>query len=151
MPNTTSRLAPFALALVLPFAAAPALAQDAPATGAPAFSEDVTGSISDAASALADAGENALLVRDLLGMELKDPSGETAGTVRNFVVIPGGRLVAAMVETPDGRRVPVPFAAIKLAGNAQAAEATLDQPLSELSADDAFGELEDALPTGAAD
>ncbi|WP_029032372.1 PRC-barrel domain-containing protein [Salinarimonas rosea] len=130
------------LAGAVPFAAGSVLAQDA------TLPEDPTGSISDAASALKDAGENALLVRDLLGMELTDPSGETAGTVRDFVVIPGGRLVAALVETPDGTRVPVPFAAIKLAAKGDAAQATLARPLSEVTSSDAFQSFEDALPTG---
>ncbi|WP_372426064.1 PRC-barrel domain-containing protein [Salinarimonas chemoclinalis] len=130
------------LAGAAPLAAAPTLAQDAMPL------EDLGGAISDAASALEDAGEDALLVRDLLGMELTDPSGETAGTVRDFVVVPGGRLVAALVETPDGARVPVPFAAIKLADRGETARATLSRPLSEVTASDGFEALEEAMPEG---
>ncbi|MGJ3264302.1 MAG: PRC-barrel domain-containing protein [Salinarimonas sp.] len=129
------------LAAALVLAAGPALAQDVTSP------EDVTGALSDATSALAEAGEDALLVRDLLGMELANPSGETAGTVRDFVVVPGGRLVAALVETPDGTRVPVPFAAIKLADKGATARAALGQPLEELRAGDGYDALQDALGT----
>ncbi len=104
-----------ALALGL-IVAAPAGAQQVPE----AF--DV-GSVSDLATMAGEVrglAEDRLLVRDMLGEPLLGGDGETVGTVEDFVVIPGGRLVAAMVETGDGTRIAVPFAAVKL-GQAAAA------------------------------
>ncbi|WP_349371140.1 PRC-barrel domain-containing protein [Salinarimonas sp.] len=129
-------------ALALAFVGPPALAQQqsgAAATPTPMPRPD---GMAEAATALRDAAENALLVRDLLGKEVADPSGGSVGTIANLAVIPGGRIVAAILETPDGTRVPVPFAAVKVA--AKASTVSLTKPLSELQAGDAYGALEDA-------
>lgn len=103
----------------------------------------------EAAEMLRDAAENAILVRDLFGAEIAGPDGTTVGTVENLAVVPGGRIVAAIVERSDGTRVPVPYAAVTLERKAGAVAGTLDRPLSELTSDADFGGLEEALPSGA--
>lgn len=130
--------APVLAALALAVACSPALAQS---DSAPTPTPRPDG-MEEAANALRDAAENAILVRDLLGKEVADPSGESVGTIANLAVIPGGRIVAAILETPYGTRVPVPFAAVKVA--AKASSVSLTKPLSELQAGDAYGALEDA-------
>lgn len=78
-------------------------------------------SIASAAQTLSEAGMDRLLIKDLIGKELTGSDGNTAGTVEDFVVIPGGRVIAALVSTSDGTQLAVPYAAIKVvnaAGNA---------------------------------
>ncbi len=96
----------------------PAAAQDGGAT-MPNAVTDVS-ELPDAARALAGMAEDKLLVADLLGMELTGRDGAVIGTVTDFVVIPGGRLIAAVLSGGEGDdgdgsgRIVVPFAAIKL-------------------------------------
>ena len=75
--------------------------------------------IEKAASQLEQQIKNSVLIKDLLGKSLKGADGATLGTVVNFAVAPGGRLVAALVETGDGTRLAVPFAAVKVVGKAK--------------------------------
>ena len=67
------------------------------------------GPIGDAVEKLGEMAADQLLIGDFLGMELTGAEGETVGTVRDFVAIPGGNLVAALVETSDGTRILVPW------------------------------------------
>jgi len=133
--------APFAALALLAVACGPAVAQDVPDAG-----EALPADVGEAAELLRGAAEDALLLRDLLGTEIGDPGGDTVGTVANFVVIPGGRIVAAVIETSDGDRLPVPFAAVKLQARSGEAQAVLDRPLSELREDADFEALRDAVP-----
>ena len=73
--------------------------------------------IAEAASELGEKGEDALLLKDLLDQEIEGSDGETIGTVRDFVILPGGRLIAAIVDV-DETRIAIPFGAVKLAGSA---------------------------------
>ncbi len=107
--RTTALAAPLALLL-----AGPAAAQDDPFVKMGDLTSAV--GIAEAAKKIRDTATAGMLVADLLGKELTGHDGETLGTVENFVVVPGGRLIAAVVETGDGARIAVPFAAIKLAG-----------------------------------
>lgn len=124
----------------------PAFAQDAFAQDVPDAGAALPADVGGAAELLRGAAEDALLLRDLLGTEVSEPGGNAIGTVENFVVIPGGRIVAAVIETSDGDRLPVPFAAVKLEAKSGEAQAALDRPLSELREDEGFGALRDAVP-----
>lgn len=104
-----------------------------------------TSGLSSAAETLAGQAEERLLIRDLLGKELMGADGETLGTVENFVVVPGGRLVAAVVETSDGARLAVPFAAVKLAAAAEGSPMQLSLPAAEVRGIEALRSLADSL------
>ena len=122
-----------------------------PAVAADDTLPGVSGSLtnaSDLASAaqdLAGMAQDRLLIKDLLGRKLTGNDGETVGTIENFVVIPGGRLVAAVVETGDGTRIAVPFAAVKLASAAQGAGVQATLPASELKGMSELKSLADSL------
>lgn len=106
---------PHALAAPLVLAlAAPAAAQDDPFVKMGDLTS-ATG-IGQAAEKIRNTAKDGMLVADLLGKELTGHDGHVLGTVKDFVVVPGGRLIAAVVETDDGQRIAVPFAAIKLEG-----------------------------------
>ncbi len=90
-------------------------------------------SIASAAQSLGEAGAEKLLIKDLIGKTLTGADGNTVGRVENFVVIPGGRIVAALVSTGEGSTIAVPYAAIKMADAAEAANLTAQIPASELS------------------
>jgi sporulation protein YlmC with PRC-barrel domain len=125
-------------AAVIALVAAPAVAQDLPSPG------DLTGSsaIASAAQSLLDQTEERLLVRDLLGKELKGADGEVVGTVENLAVAPGGRVIAAIVSTED-MRIAVPFGAVKLAAAGSGLEATV--PASELTSMSELQSLAESL------
>ena len=67
------------------------------------------GPIGDAVEKLGEMAADQLLIGDFLGMELTGAEGETVGTVRDFVAIPGGKLAGALVETSEGTRILVPW------------------------------------------
>lgn len=124
-------------------AAAPARAQEDILSA----TDDLTtaSAIAEAATKLAGAVEDRLLIKDLIGKELKGKDGETLGTVEDFVVVAGGRLIAAMVKTEDDERLAVPFAAVKVAGSAEDAGLELPIDASELEDMDELRSLTDAL------
>ena len=113
------------LALALP-CAAPAQDLDLP--------EEVAGSeaLARAATTIAEAGVDKVLVADLIGLEVRGPGGEPLGTVEDLAAIPGGRLVAALMSLEDGTRIAVPYAALKVAGARGTLEATLPMSAEEL-------------------
>jgi sporulation protein YlmC with PRC-barrel domain len=74
------------------------------------------GPVAEAAKKLAKQAQDRFLIADLIGQELTGRDGKTVGTVQNFAVAPGGRILAAVVTRPDGTRIAVPFSAVKLAG-----------------------------------
>lgn len=53
--------------------------------------------------------------------------GDTVGTIEDFAVVPGGRIIAALVSAGDGTVIAVPYAAIKVAN--AAGTASLDVPV----------------------
>lgn len=131
-------------ALLLPvlLCAAPAAAQDLSDAKDAVTSTD---EMAEAASKIGDKAADSLLVRDLLGKEIKGSDGETVGTIDDFVVVPGGRLVAAMVKTDDDTRIAVPFAAVKVTGRAEDAGLDLPVKASEVREMDELKELADKL------
>lgn len=142
--ETLRHILPRAVALIL-CGAAPVAAQQVP-TGP----VDV-GSISELASMAQDVGAMAadkLLVRDMLGQPLLGEGGETVGTVEDFVVVPGGRIVAALVETQDGSRIAVPFTAVKLGQAASSGMMQVPLPASELTGAEALRSLASQLTGG---
>lgn len=65
--------------------------------------------------------------------------------MENFVVVPGGRLIAALVETEDGTRIAVPFTAVKLADAAEDAHMQVSLGASELQDMDELKSLAESL------
>ena len=107
-----------------------AAAQD-PLAGLPEPSDP--DALREVASRLGEEAKDRALIADLLGKPLKGSDGDTIGKVRDFVVIPGGRLIAAIVQTPDGPRIAVPFTAVKLVGAAQSRGLEVPLTASEVS------------------
>jgi len=122
---------------------APALAQEgllnAAADGMDA--EGLASTAQEAADTLAQAAKNRILIRDLFGAEITGPEGEAIGTVQNLAVIPGGQIVAALVEMDDGTRIAVPFKAVKVSRAAGKLSASLPVALSELEGMEALQSL----------
>jgi PRC-barrel domain len=108
-----TRLHNLMIAAVL--AAVPAAAQE---SGSDAQRVSDPAALASAAKDLAGMASDRLLIKDLLGQELAGPDGNSVGTIEDLVVVPGGRVVAALVETSDGTRLAIPFAAVKLASAA---------------------------------
>lgn len=126
-----------ATAALVVLTGAAALAQDLP---------DLSSASSDAVSALSDAAESKLLIADLIGANVSDPSGNTVGTVDDLVAIPGGRIVAALIKPSDGGDlVPVPFKAVKVSQTADKASAALPDTLGAMRDSSAVQKLSDAL------
>jgi sporulation protein YlmC with PRC-barrel domain len=120
-----------AVASLAPLAWAPlAAAQEMPVE-LPDSLTDASG-IASAARTLAEAGADRLLLADLIGQEIIGSDGSTVGTVEDFVATPGGRVVAALVSMPDGTRLAVPYAAIKVVGAAETAGLEVPVTASEL-------------------
>lgn len=118
------------------FAAAPASAQ----------LDDLTGAAEEAVSMLKGAAADALLVGDLIGADVLGPSGEVVGTVDNLVAIPGGTLVAVIVDpSGDGQRFPIPYKAAKLSSTAQKTQVVLPEALDAFRDSAAVADLTDAL------
>lgn len=129
-------------ALVL--AALPAAAQSN-GSGSP----DLASAAKEAATALSDSAKDSLLVRDLLGATVTAPGGEKSGTVEDLVVVPGGRIVAALVKTgSDGERIPVPFSAVKVTRSASKLSLELPESIEALKKDSAVDALAKAIPGG---
>ena len=89
-------------------------------------------SIASAAQSLHKAAMDKLLVKDLIGKTLTGTDGNTVGTIENFAVVPGGRIIAALVSTGDGTLIAVPYAAIKIANAAGTASLNVPVRASKL-------------------
>lgn len=113
-----------------------AAAQDLP-VDLPDSLTDAAG-IASAAQTLGEAAMDRLLIKDLIGTELTGSDGNSVGTIEDFVVIPGGRIVAALIETGDGTRLAVPFAAVKVVNAASQVGLEVPVGASELQG---MGEL----------
>jgi hypothetical protein len=95
---------------------------------------DVTSAAKSAAETLTSAAQDKLPVKDILGADVSRPGGKTIETVENFVVIPGGRVVAAIMAT-DAKgtgRIPVPLSMVKVPHTAGKLGLTLPVGLSKL-------------------
>lgn len=120
------------------------------ALAAPATAQDLTdpGAVGDAAADLMgqgiDLAEEVLLIRDLLGREVLGPDGDSLGTVENFVLIPGGNLVAAIVTLPDGQRIALPYQAVS-AGVTLNGPVQIPMTRAEIDASQELADLTDAM------
>jgi hypothetical protein len=108
---------------------------------------EIASAATDAAEALKNAAKDKVLVKDLLGTTINGPDGKAIGTVENLVVIPGGRVVAAILATGGKTgRIPVPFTAVKISKSAGQLEARLPMSLTELRNMKEVQQLGDVLP-----
>ena len=109
--------------------------------------DEIAGSeaMAEAATTIAEAGVDEVLVGDLIGLEVKGPEGEPIGTVEDLAAVPGGRLVAALMTLEDGTRIAVPYAALKVTGARDAVEAALPVAAEELAEMPELKELAEAL------
>ena len=108
----------------------------------PAFGQGLDDAMDDpfasAADAVVDMAESKLLIRDLLDTEIMGADGDSLGTVSDFVVLPGGNLVAVTVDLSDGGRIALPFELVKIQEGAitateTAADLTGSQRLQDLA------------------
>jgi sporulation protein YlmC with PRC-barrel domain len=130
----TARLTRTAAAALIgaPLLAGSAASQDAGSGSAPPL--DTASKLISAAKSLSEVAKDALLIKDLLGLEVAGADGKSLGTVENFAVAPGGRLIAALLELKDGgRMIALPAGAIKLASAAQGGSLDLLVPASDVT------------------
>lgn len=145
------RALPFFLLLAI---SAPVLAQGSGSSGSqggigiPMSADAIARAAQDALDLAKGAASDSLLIKDLLGRTVTGPDGTEIGTVENFMVVPGGRIVAAVLQTSGGesRRIAVPFSLVKLSGTAD--KLSLQATLQELQNMPAIQSLTAALPTG---
>ncbi len=144
MPICLARPARLALAMIA-LSVSPAISQEDMLDDM----DDLTNrdAVAEAASKLVDQGKDTFLVEGMLGREIKGSDGETIGEIKDLVVIPGGRIPAALVEVDGDTTIAVPFGAVKLSGSAD--EAGLDLPLtkSEVEDMDELQKLAEELPS----
>jgi len=109
---------------------------------------DVASAATEAAKALGSAAQDKLLVRDLLGAPVSGPGGGTVGTIADLVVIPGGRVVAAIIAARDKEigRIPVPFSVAKISHTTGKLGLTLPISLSDLRGLKEIESLAEAIP-----
>ncbi|MFC4173565.1 PRC-barrel domain-containing protein [Microvirga sp. GCM10011540] len=137
--------------LLIIAAVTPAAAQNVPAPAQAAqqmMPGDVASAAASAAQTLTSSAKDRLLVKDLLGAQVTGPGGGTVGTVEDLVVIPGGRVVAAIISTKDKNtgRIPVPFAAVKLSRTSGKIAMSLPVALSDLKNMKEVQQLSKAVP-----
>ncbi|TFL20123.1 PRC-barrel domain-containing protein [Jannaschia formosa] len=126
------------LSLILLAAPLPLAAQDLPEPDA------LLSGAADAAERLRDAAEDRLTLADSLGAEVIGPDGESIGTVEDFVALPGGNLVAAVIAREGGDRIALPWDIVQ-AGLAAGSEIEIPMTGSELDGAEALQDLSDAL------
>jgi len=127
-----------AILVAVTVSAAPAVAAEGPL-------DDLGPAATDALQSLRDAARDRVLVGDLMGAEVDGPSGEALGTVRNLAAIPGGRLVAVVIELPDGERVAVPWQLVSLSRTADAVGLSVPVRADALLENQAVKEMSDLL------
>ena len=129
------------MAVAMSLGAAPAVAQMS------ALPEEITSpsALESAAQTLANEGQDSVLIRDLLGKPIVGEGGSEIGTVENFAVVPGGGLAAAIVRTPDGGQLAIPFKAVKVGSAAGSAPMQVPFAASEVMGMSALSSLADTL------
>ncbi|CUH33554.1 PRC-barrel domain protein [Jannaschia seosinensis] len=125
--------------LTLPIIPMPASAQSLPDR------QDVLSSATDVASEIADAAEDRLLIADILGREMIGADGNSIGTVENFVVLPGGNLVAAVIARKDGSRIALPWKAVQAGLAVEGSDITLPMSGEEIDGSEPLRKLTDSL------
>jgi hypothetical protein len=123
------------LLVILPLAAP---AQDLPDPQA------LTSGAAEAAERLRGLAEDHLLIADMLGAAVIGADGDPVGTVEDFVVLPGGNLVAAIVAREAGGRIALPWDAVQ-AGVAAGSEIALPMTEAEIDGAEAIRGLNEAL------
>jgi hypothetical protein len=116
----------------------PLVAQDLPEPDA------VVSAARDAAERLRDLAEDRLTLADMLGAEVIGADGTPIGTVEDFVALPGGNLVAAIVAREGGGRIALPWDAVQ-AGVAAGTGIELPMTEAELDGAEAIRGLNAAL------
>lgn len=106
---------------------------------------DLAGATKEAADTLKQAAADKLLVADMLGAEVTSPGGERLGTVENLVVVPGGKLVAAILALEGGEKLPVPYRMVKVSRAQEKLGVSLPVTLDDLRGDEAVEALAKAL------
>ena len=106
---------------------------------------DLAGAAKEAADTLKQAAADKLLVADMLGAEVTGPGGERLGTVENLVVVPGGKLVAAILALEGGEKLPVPYRMVKVSRAQEKLGVSLPVTLEDLRGDEAVEALAEAL------
>lgn len=106
---------------------------------------DLAGAAESAAETLKSAAADKLLVADMLGAEVTGPGGEAIGTVENLAVVPGGKLVAAILTLENGERLPVPYQMVKVSRAQGKLDIELPVTLEDLRGDEAVNALAAAL------
>lgn len=124
-----------AVTLSMAFACLPARAQ----------APDVGTMTSDAVATLKGAAKDRLLVGDMIGSPVNGPSGSEVGTIANLVAIPGGRLVAVVVDLSDGSKLPIPYQVMKIELAADTLNISLPVTVDELRNDSGVKELQGLL------
>lgn len=119
------------IVLALACADEPAAAQSGSSSQGSGFG----GAVQSAIGSLTGAAKDKVLIKDLLGMKVSGPGGGTIGTVSDFAVLPGGRMIAALLTTADPKigQIAVPFTAIKIASSAKTVSLSLPMTLPELT------------------
>ena len=113
-------------------------------TGVPApASPDDLGALAETVRGIA---ADKVLIRDLLGKEVTGTDGDAIGTVEDFAIIPGGalpgaQLVAAIVVTPDGDRLALPFTVVRIGMSGATRTLSLPFAASEVTGVAALSDL----------
>lgn len=132
--------ATLACAFALAYASAgPVLAQDKTSP------DDFAQTAGDAVATLRDAATEKVLIRDLLGQDVTGPSGRSLGTVENFAMIPGGRLVAIVLQLTDGDRVALPYQVLTVSTAAETLELSVPMDTTAILNDARVDELSGLL------
>jgi hypothetical protein len=126
-----------AVAIVL--LAGPAFGQDGVLPG------DLGGEATKALEELRGAAKERILLADMIGVRVTGPSGETLGTVRDLAAIPGGRIVAVVMEVPDGGRVAVPYQLVTVSQTADTLGVSLPVGVEPLLKNAAVNEMSSLL------
>jgi sporulation protein YlmC with PRC-barrel domain len=115
----------------------------APAQEVPGLSQ-IEGAAGDLLDRGIDLGADVLLIADLLGREVVGPDGGSLGTVEDFVLIPGGNLVAALIARPDAPTIALPYEAVS-AGVAVNGPVEIPMTGAEIDGSEALARLSRAL------
>ena len=85
------------------------------------------------------------MVADMLGAKVTTPSGDTAGTIRNLVAVPGGRLVAVILELSDGQKLAVPYDIMKVSSASDTLDLSIPMGVEALTGSQAVKEVSSLL------
>ena len=107
--------------------------------------EAARSAVRDAGSCLGEAAREQVFVADFPDSDAKGPGGDVVGTVRTVAVIPGGTIVAMVIDLEDGGRTAVPCRAVTVSRAPGQAGMTIPFTLAEMTGDAALAALGEAL------